>query len=83
MPSGVKYSKTQLTKSALHYAVSYLDGLIEAYTAPDGTPSDSETVAEFKSLRNQMIAYRNERFGPSPDPLAGAKLVDARTMLKP
>lgn len=82
MPSGVRYTKTQLTKSALHYAVSYLDGLIDAYTTKGGEVTDTETVAEFKSLRNQMQAYRKKRFGPSPDPLEGAVLVDVITELK-
>ena len=81
MPSGVRYSKTQLQKSALHYAVSYLDDLIEAYTPARGE-ANHEAIAEFKALRNQMQAYRTKRFGASPDPLAGAELVDARTMTK-
>lgn len=79
MAKEVRYTKAQLVKSALHWGAQNIESLIDAYTAPSGEVTDIETIDRLKSLRRQMIEYRNQRFGKPHDPIAGLPKIDALT----
>ncbi len=74
-----KFTASEIVNHALTWAEESIAHMIEAHTPADSAVIDPEHVAYLRNLQRQMRAYRWKRFGLRPDPLAGAKRVDAMT----
>lgn len=75
-----KLSVSEIVRQALIWGEESVAAMIDGHTPPFGEVVDSEHVRDLRSLRDQMRAYRNKRFGPRPDPFVGTELVDAMSL---
>lgn len=78
--SGKKLSASDIVRHAIIWGRESIANMIEAHTSDTGEVTDIEHVAYLKGLHRQMGVYYDKRFGPRPDPFAGASMVDAMTL---